>query len=345
IMGSYTYSPETNAKIDKLCRDSAVAIMLSFPNESIDEIDVLLKATTQFIRECFTALGAREFLIAYDFKSSTGGVKIDVATVASETRSGNNVFVVNKAMELVKVERMEYVSVVSVASYSLSNTTVIILIHNGVDISIYSKGVPIEQRNLNHPSALPVLNKKFNRPAEDYKLSVIEFYREKVRTNLTDHWADVKKRILRGGQTEEIFHAALVQWLVDNLTAKRINFEVKKLSTDKTDIEIIKHGGDTFLLELKWLGQNEKSTYSLNKLTDAFDQVKNYLDTDPDVLEATLIVYDGRDLAEYEKLVFIEQESGNWKEIKECETKTMPYRGTAFIFHLINETASKRKSA
>jgi hypothetical protein len=132
---------------------------------------------------------------------------------------------------------------------------------------------------------------------------------------------------------------------VDNLTAKKINFEVRKLSTDKTDIEIIKHGGDTFLLELKWLGKNQKSTYPLSKLTEAFDQVQNYLDTDPDVLEATLVVYDGRDLVEYEKLIFIEQESGNWKEIKECETKKMPYRGTAFIFHLINETASKRKSA
>jgi hypothetical protein len=231
------------------------------------------------------------------------------------------------------------------ANHSHKNQCVVILVHNGIDISIYSKGIPIEQRNLNHPSAQPVLNKKFNRPADDYKVSLIDFYREKVRTNLTSHWFDQNKRILRGGKTEDIFQNALVQWFVDNLSAKKINFKVKKISTDETDIEIIKHGGETFLLELKWLGKNEKSSYPLSKLTDAFDQVENYLESDLEILEATLVVYDGRDISEYNKLSYIEEESGNWKEIKECEAKKLSTRGTAFVFHLISQTASKRKIA
>lgn len=344
-MGTYTYSPETKAKINMLCSDCAVAIMMDFPDQSLEMIDALLKAIMHFIKDSFANLGAKEYIVVFDFNSAVKGVKLDEKIIASETRSGNNLFILNKDLEVLSVEKFDNISIVSIAKYSKTNQCALLLVHNGVDISVYSKGIPIEQRNLNHPAAQPVINKKFNRPAEDYKVSLIDFYKEKVRTNLTNHWHDPKKRILRGGQTEEIFQYALVQWLMDNLSAKKINFKVKKISTDETDIEIVKHGGDTFLLELKWMGKNENSTYSLTKLTAAFDQVENYLESDLEVLEATLVVYDGRNLVEYNELVFLEEESGNWKEIKECESKKLSFRGTAFVFHLISETASKRKIA
>jgi hypothetical protein len=177
--------------------NGVIYLLLSFPDESIDVLDELLKKSAQFIKDCFAALGAREYSIVFDLNAPERATHIDIAAVTTETRSGNNVFIVNKNLEVLRVDRMDYVSVVSVARYSVDNNTVLILVHNGVDISIYSKGVPIEQRNLNHPSALPVLNKKFNRPADDYKLSVIEFYREKVRTNLTDHLGRYKKKSIK----------------------------------------------------------------------------------------------------------------------------------------------------
>lgn len=344
-MGTYTYSPETAAKIDKLCSDTAVNIMLDFPDQNIDTLDSFLKLAIQFIKNSFSVLGAREYILHLDLTNLKSGSLLNDVIVSDETRAGNNLFSVNINFEIIEINKIDNISNISVAAHSRTNGCVVILVHNGVDITVYSKGVPIEQRNLNHPSAQPVLNKKFNRPADDYKISLIDFYREKVRTNLTDHWSDRDKRVLKGGKTEDIFQNALVQWFSDNLTAKKINFKVKKISTDETDIEIIKHGGDTFLLELKWLGQNERSTYPLSKLTAAFDQVENYLESDLEILEATLVVYDARDISEYNKLSFIEEESGNWKEVKECESKKLSARGTAFVFHLISQTASKRKIA
>jgi hypothetical protein len=137
----------------------------------------------------------------------------------------------------------------------------------------------------------------------------------------------------------------LTNWLIDNLSAKKINFKVKKISTDETDIEIVKHGGDTYLIEIKWLGKNEGNTeYDENRVAAAFDQIKNYLDVDKDVLEVTLVVYDGRKAEEFNKFSCIRSEDGNWKEINECKARKMPLKGTGFLFLLISETASIRKA-
>lgn len=344
-MGKYSYSPDTNAKIDKICNDCAVNIILSFPSESLLEIEEILKKATHFIKDSFEKLGAQEFIIALDFKDTSNTTTIDTTTLMSEIHSSQNLFMINKALQLLNTERFPHLSISKIAKYSLENELVLIFVHNGVDITIFSKGVPIDERNLNHPSALPKINNKFNRDAIDYKLSVIDFYREKVRTNITKHWSNAAKRILEGGQTEEIFQINLVQWLKDNLSAKRINMGVKKISKDATDIEIIRHGGDTYLLELKWLGQNKSTKNTIKKVTDAIHQVENYLEIDNDLLEATLIVYDGRNLEEFNKLICINEESGNWKEISECEKNKLSFRGKAFIFHLISAPASKRISA
>jgi hypothetical protein len=344
-MGAYTYSPETNAKIEKLCRDCAVLVMLDYPNYSLDVIDEFLKTVTNFVKDNFPKLGAKEYLLVLDFSDTAIASVLNADIIIDEIKNDNNLFIINKNLNVLHVERIDRISNVSVAKYSRDNKCVLLLIHNGAEVSFYSNGIPIEQRNLNHPSALPVLNKRFSRAAEDYKVSLIEFYKEKVRTNLTDHWHNPQKRVLRGGKTEDIFQNALVQWLMDNLSAKKINFKVKKISADETDIEIIKHGGDTFLLELKWLGKNENSNYPVSKLTAAIDQVENYLESDLEVLEATLVVYDGRPQADFNKLIFVEEESGNWKELKECDSKKLSFRGSAFVFYLISETASKRKSA
>jgi hypothetical protein len=342
-MGIYTYAPDIDNKINAICKEPAVTIMLDHPDVDVLIIEKLLSSSLHFVKDIFTDLGAKEFILALDFNDTTITSQLTKEVILDEAASGNNVFKINNRFNILTIERLDQVSILSVARLSYTNRQVVILVHNGIEVSIYSNGVPLEQRNLRYPSASPTLNRKFSRSAEDYKISVIEFYKEKVRSNLTNHWFDQRKRILKGGKTEEIFQNALVQWLNDNLSGGKINFKVKKINSDETDIEIVKHGGDTFLLELKWLGKNERSIYPLIKLTDAIEQVENYLESNPDLIEATLVVYDGRSLLEFDELTFVEGESGNWKEINECKQKSLPFRAKGLVFHLVSETASKRK--
>jgi len=344
-MGIYTYSPETNAKIDQLCNDVDFIIMADHPEQDIIEIDQRLQQLYRFIRDGFQELGARTFLVEISFELKTSATPFSLDLIDEETKAGNNLFVINKNFETLKVELISQLNYITISTYSKSNACVVMLVQNGIDIMLFSNGVAIQEKNLRHPSTQPTLFKKRNRPAEDYKISLMEFYKSKVRTSLTKHWHNASKRILIGGKTEEIFQMALVQWLFDNLSAKKINMKVKKISSDETDIEIIKSTGETYLLELKWLGKNVSTSYSLSRLSDAFDQVENYLESDLEVLEATLVVYDGRTLADFELLKAVEGESGNWKEVRECDAKKLSRRATALVYHLISETASKRKTA
>lgn len=343
-MGIYSYAPDIDDKIDAICREMSFIIMTDHPELDITIIEDFLDQLLNFVKDNFQELGAKEYVFTLNFEDESTLNILSKDLIQTEQIAGNKHYTTNRNLSILETSRLENISNSEIAKISKTNKAVLILVHNGIDVTIYSNGVPIGERNLRHPTAAPVLNRKFTRRAEDYKISLIDFYKEKVRTNLTNHWHIPKKRILLGGKTEDIFQDALVEWLMDNLSAKKINFKVKKISTDETDIEIVKHGGDTFLLELKWLGQNQHSNYTISKLRDAIEQVENYLESDLEVLEATLVVYDGRKLEDFEKLAFIEGESGNWKEIKECESKCLSFRGKGLVFHLVSETASKRKS-
>lgn len=344
-MGKYIYSTDINAKIDKVCKDCAVQLMLDFPEQSVDEIDEFLKLVVHFLKDNFTNIGAQEYILVLDFDKTQTGPIVSSQIVLDEIKNDNNLIKVNGTLQVLESGRIENLSNLEVSRYSKKNDCILIQIHNGLDISIYSKGMLTDQKNVRNPLAKPPVNNRFNRTADDYKISLIDFYKEKVRTNLTKHWFKESQRILRGGQTEEIFQIALVQWFSEHLSMVKVYAKPKKLSADETDIEIVKHGGNNYLLELKWLGKNENSDYPLSKITGAMHQVENYLESDQVVLEATLVVYDGRGIEEFNKFISIEEETGNWKQIKECETMELSSRATAYVFHLINQPASKRKSA
>ena len=66
---------------------------------------------------------------------------------------------------------------------------------------------------------------------------------------------------------------------------------------------------------------------------------------DSKTMSAALVVYDGRKEEEFDLIVCEDQETNNWKLIRECNGIELPEKGAGYIFFLISEPASKRVSA
>lgn len=345
-MGKYSYSTSVLEKIDRICKDPAVEIVSAFPSHNllIDEIEKFIKDIVTFIGESYTETGTVQYVIEMSFKTAKGE-KISTAVILNELKSDNNVFSVDSSLNITEISRLAEVSDSHLSKHSRDKKKVLFFITNGLDVKIYCQGITIHELNVRNPDAAPRVSKKFARVARDYRYSLMDFYQERVKLNVTDHWQKQSTRTLKGGKTEDIFQNSLANWLHENIIASRIIPKVKKISRDETDIEIIEHGGNSYLIEIKWLGKNNSGTsYSETRVRDAIDQVKNYLDIDKEVLEATLVVYDGRADTEFDKLVFVDEEKGSWKEIEECLTKKLPEKGKGLIYYLISGTASSRKS-
>lgn len=343
-MGDYKYSSNIYDKINKVCNDLCVQLILDFPELVINDIEPIFDKLINFIKDNHSSIGTSQFLIKLDLIDKSLTEKITSDIIIDELRNGGNLIELNSNLNILNISPFKpQFSSSAISMYSKQKECITVFVKNGVDLMIYSKGVNIKEVNVTSPNSLPVIFDKYNHPAENYKLSLKDFYKQKIRVNLTGHWDNKSKRILKGGQTEKHFQRELVKWLNDHLTCKKINYSTRKISNDETDIEIIKHGGDTYIIELKWLGENKSGTkYNIDKVEAAFDQVKNYIEIEQDVLEISLVTYDGREIAEFEKLICIEEETGNWKEIKECNAKYLPKKATGFIFYLVNKSASKR---
>jgi hypothetical protein len=160
-MGIYTYAPDIDNKINAICKEPAVTIMLDHPDVDVLIIEKLLSSSLHFVKDIFTDLGAKEFILALDFNDTTITSQLTKEVILDEAASGNNVFKINNRFNILTIERLDQVSILSVARLSYTNRQVVILVHNGIEVSIYSNGVPLEQRNLRYPSASPTLNRKF----------------------------------------------------------------------------------------------------------------------------------------------------------------------------------------
>lgn len=346
-MGEYSYSSDISAKINRVCDDLCVQLILDFPELVINDIEPVFNKLFNFIKDNHGEIGSLQFLLELNFNDKTNTEEITPDIIIDEITIGNDFIKLNSNLNVLEVKPFSpQFSSSAISMFSSQRKSILVFVKNAVNLMIYSKGVNIKEINVVNPTSLPVIFNKYSHPAENYKLSLIDFYKNKVRLNLTNHWEDKTNRILVGGQTEKHFQNELVKWLTDNIEGKKIEFSKRKITNDETDIEIIKHGGDTYIIELKWMGKNKGgSNYGIDKVENAFDQVKNYLDIEKDVLEISLVAYDGRELSEFDKLVYVEEEKGNWKEIKECNTKQLPKKATGLIFYLINLSASKRPAS
>ena len=345
-MAIYSYPPEILLEINRVCKEPCLEIFNSFPEEDllIDDIEDFLKRIYAFIAANYNDLGSVEYLLKLNF-SDKGENVLNAGYILKEKSNNKQLYEIDHQLNTINSIILNDLSDTLLCKHTRDTNSVILFVLNGLDTKLYCRGMIVGEINALNPGALPKINKRLGRSARDYKYSLKDFYKERVRNNVTKHWNDPSKRILLGGKTEDIFQFNLCNYLQENINAARIIPKVKKISQDETDIEIIEHGGNSYLIELKWLGVNTTGTpYNETRIRDSFSQVKNYLEIDKEVIEATLLVFDGRTFAEYNKLVSIDEEVGHWKEIRECMTEVLPLKGKGFVFFLISESASQRKS-
>lgn len=339
-------SKEMLDAINAECRDPAFKIVAEAPELNLEEVSGCLNKVLLFLRQNISELGENPYLLRIDFyESKRKNRKIDANIVLSSINAGANIIILDKNLYYVGRGRIQDLSAPSISAYSKTNSCCAIHIINGLDLTIYQNGLTMKDMNATSPLSGPIINKKFARNARDYKLSIKECYKYRFRFSEfpLKHWYDKSKRILRADRkTEKIFHDNLRDWLDTNLQGGTVFGNVKKMSNDETDIEIRVHGGPFYIIEVKWLGNNGSTRYSLTALKNGIKQVDNYLIGDPSCLEACLVVYDGRSLVKFKKLDECAGEEGQWKEITKCMNAKLTPRGKGYVFFLESEGASKR---
>jgi len=334
-------------QIETVCKDPAVSIFNAFKSSKLRlaTITKFLKDICVFLKTHQSDLAAMDYLIKLNFVSTETKTKLDSHQIINALENDSKIIEINQNLSIVSLDKIDSFSNSGISSFCLKNKCVCVFVHNGSDITIYVKGVPAKELNINYPLSLPRVNKRTARQSRDYKLAIMDFYNQRVKHNITEHWANKSKRILRGGKTEDVFQDELANWLDENISDGLVMSKVKKISKDETDIEIIAIGGNSYLIEIKWLGKNESNTsHDQPKIKDSIIQVKNYLKTDLKVLDSALVIYDGRDLEKFKQLKCIDSETNEWKQLKECLKQKVPIRSNCYVFFLISQSASVRKN-
>jgi len=351
-MSTYTaeLSPEMAEAVAAVCRQPATKIVMESTHLNLDVVSNSLYQIWVFLRQNCGNIGELEYLLELQFiECPTHAKQLDTQYILECLQKGANVIQINHELRTIGISSIELLSGPEISNYSKVQQCCVIHVINGSDFCIYYNGLTIKEMNVNSPFSQALSRKKFSRQASDYKLAIIDHYKGSVRfAQDSPHWdppGNREKRVLYGkGRTEMIFHRDLWKWLDDNLNASVYGM-VNKLSSDQTDIEIRAREPLFFILEVKWLGTNSsKTTHSWDRLKGGITQVKNYLDTEPQCLEACLVTYDGRKIEEFRKLEECDGEVDQWKEFRRCDTKEFPPKGKGLLFFLESETASRRTS-
>jgi hypothetical protein len=269
------------------------------------------------------------------------------SAVLDSLDKGLNVIAINEELNIVGYDKISSLSQTELSLYSRRKKCCIFFVYGGAEIVIIAKGLVKAELNALAPATNPTVHKKYARNVHNYILSIIDHYQNRIRYgSYSDHWKDKQARILRNTpqKTEKIFHGNLQNWLDENIEGGAVQGGVKKVSGDETDIEIRVHGESKFyIIEVKWLGYNGHSRHSEPRLESAITQVKEYLKREPQAFEACLVVYDGRQLEEFNTLEAINLQPEQWKEIRKCRSEVLPDRGKGYVFFLENKSASEKR--
>lgn len=344
----YRRSPHIMEAISKVCRDSALKIVLELPAFEFARVHYCISEITKLLRKIHSDLGTMDFVLQLDFSDQISNpATLSATSILKELRTGANIILVDDELKIVGIEQVVNTSQSELSLYSRSNSCCILHVFNGTEIVIYANGLSIKEMNVLKPLYGPTTRKKYSRSAQDYQLSMIDHYKQRIQYGgaYSEHWEDRANRILRKTpkKTERIFHDNLQNWLDENLNGVVVQGGVKKITDDETDIEIRVHGDSRFyIIEVKWLGYNGSTSYSESRLRDGITQVREYLQRDSFAFEACLAVYDGRVIDRFNELECINGEEEQWKEIDKCQSEVLPPRGKGMVFYLESKSASDK---
>jgi hypothetical protein len=264
-------------------------------NISEERTKQFLKRANSFVRSNHEQLENTPYILVLT-DSVRKGKPLTLKDVLNGSGIGKSIFFVDDDFHLSKMEDGE--ARISKCSALTDDRKLFALLIADTYVYKVLCGKIIDERSVKGARQNPLVGSKWHRSVEEFDLLLQDHFDNFVRNEQgVRYWFDKNKRILLGGKngTEEIFHRALFWWLKSYVSNKlRIYGQPKGLGQDETDIIVVTIGG-SYLIEIKWLGKNEKgTTYDQDQINIGLAQVKIYLDGDDQCICGHLVVYDGR---------------------------------------------------
>jgi len=229
------------------------------------------------------------------------GKSLTLSQVLHNCGLGKCVFFVDEKLRVSRTEDGEG-NLTTCSKLTAGNNLFAILV---TDTYIYKMlcGKTIDEGDVTGTFKNPLAGSKWHRPMSEFDPLLHDHLENYVKNEQgLNYWSDKKKRILLSAQngTEEIFHRALFWWLKHYVSNKlKVYGQPKGLGQYASDIIVVTFEG-SYLVEIKWLGENDHGTICGQDHIDAgLAQVSIYLDGDQDCICGHLVVYDARCLEDY----------------------------------------------
>lgn len=343
-------SPEYQLAIDHVCKDVGTKIFTQLGAEidwSLDKISSAFDTWLEFILSNPQKMTSISCLFCIQLDNNTTGEKLVGTNYKELIKHGFNIYTLNQESRIVNKEISDDdIDDVFSSNFSMNNTkSIIIQVENGVSYRVWFQGLLLASKQVLNPVLATPSTSKYTLDANQYQESMKQCYEKKFRLSggINSIWEDKGNRILKSGKTEALFHDPLYEWLDLNLSRAKVVGNVKKISDDETDIEIVSlNTGHIYLIEVKWTGTNGKSSPAVGVIKNAIQQVKNYMEQEDDLTEACLVNFDGREFEKFNELEAIDEKPHFWKIKKKCKGQELPDNALGIVFYLENETASKR---
>jgi hypothetical protein len=260
-----------------------------------DRTREFLKTLAAFARANHTQLEHTPYILVLTGPVKDGK-KVKVKDIQFSCGTGRSVFFVDETLRLEKTE----VGEAKISSCSMLSEQRGLFAALVADTYIYKmlSGKTIGELDVEMASRNPLAGSKWHRSIAEFDGLLLDHYHIIIRDEQgLRYWHDKNARILLCGKngTEEIFHRSLFWWLNNYVSDKlKVYAQPKGVGQDETDIIVVTVGG-SYLIEIKWLGKNQKGTiYDQDQINVGLAQVYIYLDNDPKCICGNLVVYDGR---------------------------------------------------
>jgi len=339
----------------KAHQDAAVAVFRDISltiQQRLDSWDfaagrTIIDHLTKFLRKYRNELGDTPF--GLELTQINDPSKPELTPRAITRANTNNASLISLDCELriLKISPLNCSMNLSESILSAASTgTVIAHYENKSLVRFFADCLTARCINLDDPVYPPGRIVRMRYVANQYRLAIRDHYRHRVKYwQETDHWADRTRRRLYSrlgscSKTEDIFHRSLARWLELHLDGD-VKSKPRDTTGDEPDIQITELGGRIFLVEIKWLGRNEKTIHDLKWLKGAMNQFGKYLSKQPTVTSATIVAYDARSKDKFEALNHVEEVEDGCRLIEECAGARVPARGDCMVFYLESTTASQ----
>lgn len=322
------FTPAQKAVLQKVTGDPAAfaASVLAMP---LKEIQDFIAEGDRFVTQNARLLRSTSF--GFALSADTVGTQAVTANIIKrECRSSRSVLVVDRHLRYVNALPGRALMTESFQRTAASNT--LELLYWGPTAAyVIVGGELVSERRLGTSSLDPPVPSGWERPMSEFDQILADHVEHHIKDERgVRYWSDKRNRVLLSTPdgTERIFHLSLFWWLKHFVSdGLRVFAETRGLGQDATDITIVTMSGD-FVVEVKWLGRNDANTGYQHppRVDEGLQQVRIYLENDPNLVRGFLVVYDGRPAVEHRgqsvwnpvarherccepKLVFLESET------------------------------------